>query len=37
MKRINKFALFILGALSFASCSDINDIEVRATELQVNR
>ena len=27
MKRINKFALFILGALSFASCSDINDIE----------
>ena len=28
MKRINKFALFILGALSFASCSDINDIAV---------
>ena len=37
MKRINKFALFILGALSFASALTSMILRVRATELQVNR
>ena len=36
MKRINKFALFILGALSFAALTSMT-LRVRATELQVNR